>query len=156
MATDVILDTNVLVAGGFNRHSASAKILGLVRKGKLRVVWNHQTRGEIEHILRKIPPLSMRDSKALFRKDARFRGRTDPGQFRYVPDPADRKFAALADASGATLISNDDDLLAGRKRARVPIVTPEEFLRPVSSPPPPDEHSARHSARPRRVRRRRH
>ncbi|NMT64373.1 PIN domain-containing protein [Marinobacter orientalis] len=129
MAKDVILDTNVLVAAGFNRHSASAKILGLVREGKLRMIWNRQTRGEIEHILGKIPALSKRDSKALFRENARFRGRTDPSRFRYVPDPADRKFAALADASGATLISNDDDLLGGRRRARVPIVTPGEFLR---------------------------
>ncbi len=129
MTTDVILDTNVLVAAGFNRHSASAKILNLVRKGKLQMVWNRQTRGEIEHILGKIPGLSPRDSRALFRKDTRYRGKTRPHHFRYVPDPADRKFAALADASGAILISNDDDLLGGRKRARATIVTPGEFLK---------------------------
>ncbi|SFR61824.1 Predicted nucleic acid-binding protein, contains PIN domain [Marinobacter daqiaonensis] len=129
MPKDVILDTNVFVASGFNPHSASAKVVRQVREGKLQMIWDRHTRGEIEHILGKIPGLSRRDSRALFQKSGRFRGRTHPSRFRYVPDPADRKFAALADASGATLISNDDDLLRGRKRARAPIMTPREFQR---------------------------
>ena len=133
MSKDVILDTNVLVAAGFNKHSASARILNRVRQGRLRMVWNRQTRGEIEHILGKIPGLSPKDSRALFRTSGRFRKRTHPGRFGYVPDPADRKFAALADASGATLISNDDDLLRGRKKARATIVTPDEFLKRESA-----------------------
>lgn len=127
MPTDVIVDTNVFVAAGFNARSASAEILRELEGGQLRMVWNQQTRGEIEHVIGRIPGLSGRIAGALFREDGHFRGATRPEHFDYVPDPSDRKFAALADASGATLISSDDDLLAGRAKARVPILTPVEF-----------------------------
>jgi predicted nucleic acid-binding protein len=50
-------------------------------------------------------------------------------QFDYVPDRADRKFAALAHAAGAALVTSDADLLQGTSRAEVPILTPSEFVR---------------------------
>jgi predicted nucleic acid-binding protein len=133
MPGDVILDTNVFVAAGFNKRSASANLLDRVRSGELRMIWNKATRAEIEHILGQIPGLSRRDAKKLFRREGHFRGRTHPHRFRYVPDPADRKFAALADASKTPLVSSDDDLLAGRRRARIPIQTPVEFRKSEKS-----------------------
>ena len=129
MSGDIVVDTNVFVAAGFNSRSASARILAEVKSGRLRMVWDNGTRGEIEHVLASIPGLSKADAGRLFMEEAHFSGRTHPENFGHVPDHTDRKFAALADATGATLISSDDDLLGGRSRANVEILTPVEFCR---------------------------
>jgi hypothetical protein len=47
----------------------------------------------------------------LFRPEDRHTAVTHPERFAFIPDPDDRKFAALAHAAGATLISNDGHLL---------------------------------------------
>jgi uncharacterized protein len=125
----VVLDTNVLVAAGFKPRSASAKIVDAVKQGQLRMVWNDATRREIEHIIGKIPPLRAHADARLFRPADQFTGPTDPERFTFIPDPDDRKFAALAEAAGATLISNDEHLLAHRDRITVPVLTPGEFWR---------------------------
>src|SRR5688572_19068624 len=105
----VILDTNVFVAAGFNPSSASARLISAARDGHLRMVWNDATRDEIETILRQIPYLAWEHVADLFRADDRYPHQTHPERFDYVPDPADRKFAALADATGATLVTSDSD-----------------------------------------------
>jgi predicted nucleic acid-binding protein len=51
----VVIDANVFVAAGFNASSASARIVGAVREGRLRLLWNTPTRNETETILRRIP-----------------------------------------------------------------------------------------------------
>lgn len=107
----VVLDTNVFVAAGFNRWSASAKILDAVKHGELRMVWNDATRREIERILQRIPPLRAQPLAELFRAADWFSAETHPERFADIPDPDDRKFAALAHAAGAILISNDEHLL---------------------------------------------
>lgn len=123
----VILDTNVFVAAGFNRESASARIVEQVRSGQLRMIWNAQTRRETERILTKIPALSWSKVADLFREEDRFLGETFPGEFDFVPDSEDRKFAALAKGTGAILISNDDHLLNIRDRTELKILTPGEY-----------------------------
>ena len=125
MQEAVILDTNVFVAAGFNRHSASARILDCVRLGRLRMIWDYQTRGETQHILNRIPPLSWSGVAELFRNEDCHHGGTAAENFAYIRDPDDRKFAALADATGAVLLTNDDDLL--RARARLKVLTPREY-----------------------------
>jgi predicted nucleic acid-binding protein len=124
-----ILDTNILVGAGFRRSSHSARIVDAVRDGRVRMVWNDATRREIEHVLRQIPLLSWERVAGLFREVDRFQGETHPEQFDYVPDPADRQFAALADAARVPLVTQDEHLLQGRARARSPILTPAEFVR---------------------------
>jgi predicted nucleic acid-binding protein len=123
----VVLDTNVFVAGGFNRRSASAKIVDAVKQGKLRMVWNDATRRETERIMRQIPPLRSHAVADLFRSEDRFRAPTHPERFAFIPDPDDRKFAALAEASGATLVSNDDHLLDHRDSIGAAVQTPGAF-----------------------------
>jgi hypothetical protein len=54
----VVLDTNVFVGAGFKPRSHSALLLEAVRGGRLRIVWDDATHEEIEHVLRRIPPLS--------------------------------------------------------------------------------------------------
>jgi predicted nucleic acid-binding protein len=123
----VVLDTNVLVAAGFKPRSASARIVDAVKQGRLRMVWNDATRREIEHIIGRIPALRSRVDAQLFRPENRFTAPTHPERFAFIPDPDDRRFAALADAAGAILISSDEHLLAHRDRVAVPVVTPGTF-----------------------------
>jgi predicted nucleic acid-binding protein len=123
----VILDTNVFVAAGFNRKSASARIVEQVRSGQLKMIWNDQTRRETQHILSKIPRVSWSRVAELFRDEDRYDGETYPEKFDYIPDAEDRKFAALSAASGVVLITNDDHLLSSRHRAGQEILTPREY-----------------------------
>ena len=123
----VVLDTNVFVAAGFNPRSASAKIVDAVRQGRSRMVWNDATRREIERIMKQIPPLRAHAVAELFRPEHRFTAVTHPERFADVPDPDDRKFAALAHAAGAILISNDEHLLRYRGSMDLTVLTPSTF-----------------------------
>lgn len=129
MARCVVLDTNIFVAAGFNRHSASARIVEAVREGRLPMVWTEATRRETERIVRQIPPLNWEDVANLFRAEHCYTGQTHPEQFMAVPDPDDRKFAALAAATGATLVTQDAHLLEQRADSEAVILTASEFLR---------------------------
>src|SRR5690349_11422104 len=82
----VILDTNVFVAAGFNRRSASARIIEQVRSGQLRMIWNDQTRRETQHVLSKIPQVSWSSMAELFREANRYAGHTSPEKFDYIQD----------------------------------------------------------------------
>jgi predicted nucleic acid-binding protein len=123
----VVLDTNVLVAAGFKPRSASARIVNAVKRGEWHMVWNDATRREIERLVHQIPPLRAQPVAHLFRPADRFDGPTHPERFAEIPDPDDRKFAALADATGAVLISNDEHLLGYRDRMSPTVLTPSEF-----------------------------
>lgn len=126
---NVVLDTNVFVAAGFRPDSASGRILDAARAGSLRMIWSDATRREIEHIVHRIPPLEIRDLETLFVPANRIDAGLDPGRFSMVADPEDRKFAALAHAGGATLISNDDHLLSAARPAGIAVLSPGEFWR---------------------------
>jgi predicted nucleic acid-binding protein len=123
----VVLDTNVFVAAGFNPRSASAKIVEAMKQGRLQMVWTDATRREIERIMQQIPPLRAYAIAELFRPEDRFSGVTYPEQFAFIPDPDDRKFAALAHVAGASLVSSDEHLLAYRDRMDVTVLTPGAF-----------------------------
>jgi putative PIN family toxin of toxin-antitoxin system len=123
----VVLDTNVFVAAGFNPRSAAAKIMAAVKQRQMRMVWNDATRREIERIMQKIPPLRAYAVAELFRPEDRFTAETHPEQFSAIPDPDDRKFAALAYAAGASLISNDAHLLAHQDPPDLVVLTPGAF-----------------------------
>lgn len=124
----VILDTNVLVASGFNPKSHSAQIVEQVRYGLLRMTWAEQTREETEFIIRKIPPLSWSAIAELFRLEDRYSGPLFPERFQQIPDKADLIFAALSDATDIPLITMDKGILSVRDTLAVPVLMPFEFL----------------------------
>ena len=128
-AVVVVLDTNVFVAAGFNPASHSAWLVEAVRDGRLRLVWDDATHAEIEHVMRQIPRLSWTRIADLFRSEDRFGGSTHPEAFGFVPDPADRKFAALADAVQAPLVTSGAGLLNAGGQMAVPVLKPSEFAR---------------------------
>ena len=125
----VVLDTNVFVAAGFDPASQSTPLVEAVRDGRLRLVWDDATHTEIEHVMREIPRLSWTRIADLFRSEDRFGGSTHPDAFGFVPDPADRKFAALADAVPAPLVTSDASLLNAAGQMAVPVLKPSEFAR---------------------------
>lgn len=125
----IVVDTNLFVAAGFNTASDSARILEAVLAGTLPMVWDEATRQETEHVVGSIPPLRGTDLSAFFNSDARYDGATDTDAFDFIPDPADRKFAALAAATGAVLVTSDRHLLDARPHSGVVILTPSEFVR---------------------------
>lgn len=126
-APRAVLDTNVFVAAGFRPNSAAGSLVAMLRAGALVQVWSEATREETQHVLTKIPRLRFED--ALFDEAGRYAGPVDPAAFDFVPDPADRKFAALAVAACVPLVSNDDDLLSVKARIAVPVLRSGEFLR---------------------------
>ena len=125
----IVLDTNVFVAAGFNPRSHSARLVEAVRDGRLHMIWNDATRDETEHVMRQIPPLSWTRIASLFRAEHRFGGLTHPEAYDFVPDPADRKFAALAEAAQAPLVTSDAGLLNAGARMAVRVLKPSEFAR---------------------------
>jgi uncharacterized protein len=124
----VVIDTNVFVAAGFNARSASARILGAVREGRLRLIWNTPTRHETETILRRIPRLDWETVADLFQPEGEFTGSVDPNAFVGISDRDDRKFAALSAAAKTPLITNDNHLLAQGNIIGIDVLTPRAFL----------------------------
>ena len=89
--------------------------------------WTDATGGEIQRVLDRIPPLSWDDVQSLFRSDERYPVAPGEEGLEWVPDPEDRKFAALARDAGAVLVSSDRHLLARRDEASFTILTPGEY-----------------------------
>lgn len=129
----VILDTNVFVAAGFNKRSHSAQIIELIRKGNLQIVWHQRTHAETEMIVTKIPPLSWDKFSGLFVENNRHTADLETDPFSVIGDRSDRKFAALATATGATLLTTDSDLLGERQHLLCTILKPSEFWETYSS-----------------------
>ena len=124
----VVIDTNVFVAALFNPRSASARILEGVRERRFRLIWNQPTRSETEMILRRIPRLDWQIVADLFRPEGEFTGPVDAAAFTVVPDPDDRKFAALSAAANVPLVTSDKLVLEQRGTIGIEIVTPRDFL----------------------------
>ena len=124
----LVLDTNIFVAAGFNPGSSSARILQKVREGSWTMAWNRETRRETLAVLAQIPPLSRQDAVAVFLPEAEVTAHTHPERFGLIADPDDRKFAALAAAAGAILVTNDDHLLSQRDGMAIEVLTPGEVI----------------------------
>lgn len=124
----VVLDTNVFVAAGFNTNSHSRQVLDLVEARRWRLVWNEATRSETRAVLEKIPPLDADELLRAFELHPEYTGQVELGTADVVEDPSDRKFAALAAAAQAMLVSLDDHLLAKADALTVPVVRPGAAL----------------------------
>jgi predicted nucleic acid-binding protein len=94
-------------------------------------VWHDDTARETQRILGMIPRLSWVAVAGLFQPEDRYPGVLDRDAFAVVPDRADRKFAALAAATGAVLVTADDDLLGVRDALAdlgVTVLRPSQIL----------------------------
>jgi uncharacterized protein len=128
------VDTNVFVAAGFNRNSASARLIAAIRDGELQMVWSPDTRAETQAMLERIPRISWTAVADLFAAEHQEPNPAIDARFACVADPADRKFAALAAATKAILVSSDQDLLSVREQLPLQVVSPSEFWRDRAEP----------------------
>lgn len=124
----VVLDTNVFVAAGFNTNSHSRQVLDKVESRRWRLVWNGATHSETRAVLEKIPPLEADELLHAFELHPEYTGPIDLSTADVVEDPSDRKFAALAAAAQAMLISLDDHLLAKADSLPVQVLRPGAAL----------------------------
>ena len=123
-----VIDTNVFVGAAFNPDSSSAQIIDAIRDGRLVLVWNEQTRRETLHVLQKIPPVDESQFTSLFDDKGHYDGPIHPQRFQLVEDRSDRKFAAIADATGTVVVSNDSDLLEVRDELDIVVRSPSKFI----------------------------
>lgn len=129
MTHRVVIDTNILVAADFNPDSHAAQIIERVRSGSLDLIWHQKTKAEYHRIINQIPPLSWSNFEDLFTSNNEFKNDIMSGNFQFIVDPDDRKFAALAAGSNAVLISNDQHLLASREKLGIITLTSSEFIK---------------------------
>ena len=61
-------------------------------------------------------------------KATEFLGPVDPESFVLVPDPGDRKFAALSVGAQTSLVTSDNHLLSHAHSIGVDVLTPRAFL----------------------------
>lgn len=125
----IVADTNLFVAAGFNKGSASRRIVEALRDGRLLQVWNEATRRETVGVVKRIPPLDAGVVEPLFREEGRFVGPTSEEGLEVIEDVSDRKFAALARACGVILITNDSDFLEVREALELTAMTPSEYVK---------------------------
>ena len=130
----LVVDTNVFVAAGFEPASASARLLDAIARGRCRMMWHRTTRRETERVLRRIPRLDWQRFAPLFRPEWEHEGALDLAPFGAIEDAGDRKFAALAAATGSILISSDSHVLARRDALPVRVLKPGEFLAGQAQP----------------------
>jgi putative PIN family toxin of toxin-antitoxin system len=129
MMKRVIVDTNVFIAAAFNRRSSSAKIIQAIRDGALQLIWDEKTKAEARKLLDQIPRTKWEDFAGLFQETNKHVTKVPPEAFAHtIKDPDDRKFAALAQDSGAMIVTNDDDLLGTKDETALSVVTPREFV----------------------------
>ena len=124
----IVIDTNVFVAAGFNNRSASARILAAVREGRFQLVWNKPTRRETETVLRRIPGLDWARVADLFLPEGEFTGPVDPDAFVMIADRDDRKFVALSAAATTPLVTSDNHVLAQQRAVGIEILSPRAFV----------------------------
>ena len=123
MADKVVLDSNIFVAAAFNKRSNSAQLIAMARQGRLRLMWHRQTREETRIQLEKIPPISWQPFADLFDPRNEIKDDLPVDQYAFIPDPDDRKFAALAEKAQAVLVTNDQHLLSVAGRLGVEVLT---------------------------------
>ena len=125
----VVLDTNVFVAAGFNPRSHSARLLDAVRLGRLRMVWGQFHPGGSGTCIAADSATVLDQRRSAVSAEDKFEGTTQPQKFSFVPDPADRKLAAKADAARVPLVTSDGGLQMAAAQMKIPVLKPGEFQR---------------------------
>lgn len=125
----VILDSNIFIAAAFNKKSSSSKIVEIIKRGHLILVWDEKTKAETKKLITQIPVIEWGQFAQLFTEDTFHDTKVDKSEFKSsISDPDDRKFAALAKSSSAPIVSNDSDLLDTQKHTGIKVYKPRDFL----------------------------
>jgi putative PIN family toxin of toxin-antitoxin system len=124
----VVLDTNIFVAGYFNKRSASARIIDLASDGKIEVAFSKIILKELSLILRNIS--ANQGYRDRIDDLVRMSKIVSPRRHFHLikEDPEDNKFLDIAHAFGADyLITADRHLLGFKVHGKTRIIKPVEF-----------------------------
>ena len=127
-APPIVADTNILVAAGYSESSASRKIILAVLEEKLDMIVSEAILREYRFIL----PRALRRREFMPQIESALKNARliVPSPYGGIapPDPDDTKFLAAAHSvANATVITNDDHLLALGDKASVRIARPRVF-----------------------------
>ena len=129
MTVRIVLDTNLLIAGRWNKNSSSARILDLCILGELQAVYTSQIKDENMFILGKVkPPKDYLDKvHEFYRKSEKV---TAGEKISACPDPSDNRFLEAAIAGKADyVITNDHHLLDLKEYESIKMIRPGTFTR---------------------------
>lgn len=128
----IVLDTNLLVAGRWNKNSSSLRILELCIKGTLQAVYTKEIKRENLHILGKVkPPKEYKDMIEKFYKNGKL-VRSPKKRISASVDASDNRFIeAAVSGKAAYIISNDHHLLDLKQYKGIRIVRPGKFMKMV-------------------------
>lgn len=127
----VVLDTNVIVSAGISRFGPSAKIVaGLVLRGLVQTVVSPSVSAEYREVVGRakfhrygLPPVWL---EYLIEESLQL---PEPGSLPHAcPDPKDAPFLALAQTSGAWLVTGNLKHFPEAVRNGVTVATPAEYL----------------------------
>lgn len=119
----------MLVAAGFRPDSASGRLVAAARDGRLLPLWTDATRGEVERILSRIPPLRDFDRSALFPEAGRVAAPLAVEAVAGANGIIDQTLAALAFSTGAPLVTADRLLVEAATSSRVTALSPADAVR---------------------------
>jgi len=125
----IVIDTNLFVAGYFNKDSASAKILRMARRNEIQILWTESIKKEVERIIQNIKARKkfQKEVQEIFKEENKVEPRFKIKEIK--EDPEDDKFLECAYFGEAkAIISNDKHLLSLGSFQRIPIFTPKTFL----------------------------
>jgi uncharacterized protein len=125
----IVVDTNLLVAGRWNKRSSSTKVIGFCLEGAVQAVYTKQIMDENLYILGKVkPPKDYLERIKRFYEVSR---KVSYGRKRITAsrDPSDNRFLEAALAGKADyVISNDRHLLELGSFEGIMIVKPSRFV----------------------------
>jgi len=128
---NIVLDTNVLVAGLLSPFGPCGEIVRMVSSGELTLCLDARIVTEYSEVLKR-PKFRFEEEKVDALLDfIDLRGRTVASSplRKALPDPADEPFLEVAIAGrAACLVTGNRVHFPGRLRQRVMVLTPREFL----------------------------
>lgn len=133
----IVIDTNIFINATFAKTGASAKILELIDKGKLKLLVSEDILAEYKYQLG-FPYIAKRheqSAKNIAKTIDRIISKAKIVKVEYRvrlvhADPSDNKFLECAYAAGAEfIVSSDNHLLSLKSWQDIQIVTPGEFLK---------------------------
>jgi uncharacterized protein len=124
----LLLDANVLIAAAYNPHSASAGIVKLVERQRLRLIISPAIRREYERLIPKA--VRSREKRDWIWRILDLAENVTPEETpaAVTEDSDDDKFLAAAVAGqAAAIVSNDEHLLAMHPYQGIDILRPRAF-----------------------------
>jgi len=126
----IVLDTNLLIAGRWNKKSSSYRILKMCVEGKLQAVYTKKIRDENLYILGKVkaPKDYMKLIEDFYRSGRKVA--QPSGRITASVDDSDNRFLEAAVSGKADyVISNDHHLLDLKRFEDIEIMRPARFTK---------------------------